>query len=83
MKITIDIDCTPAEAREFLGLPDLSALQQEWLRQVGEQMQANVENFSPEALVKNWVSGLGGASGGADWLKAMQSAFGDAAKGGK
>ena len=23
MKITIDIDCTPAEAREFVGLPDL------------------------------------------------------------
>jgi len=24
MKVTIDIDCTPEEARRFLGLPDLS-----------------------------------------------------------
>src|SRR5262245_27750208 len=27
MKITINIDCTPAEAREMLGLPDLQPLQ--------------------------------------------------------
>ena len=24
MKITIEIDCTPQEAREFMGLPDVS-----------------------------------------------------------
>ncbi len=26
MKLTIDIDCTPQEARQFLGLPDVEAL---------------------------------------------------------
>jgi hypothetical protein len=26
MKMTIEIDCTPVEARTFLGLPDVSAL---------------------------------------------------------
>ena len=26
MKLTIDIDCTPQEARAFLGLPDVEAL---------------------------------------------------------
>jgi len=26
MKLTIDIDCTPQEARTFLGLPDVEAL---------------------------------------------------------
>jgi hypothetical protein len=25
MKITIEVDCTPEEARNFLGLPDVSA----------------------------------------------------------
>ena len=25
MKVTVDVDCTPEEARRFLGLPDLSA----------------------------------------------------------
>ena len=24
MKVTIDIDCTPDEARRFMGLPDLT-----------------------------------------------------------
>ena len=24
MKVTVDIDCTPEEARRFMGLPDLS-----------------------------------------------------------
>ena len=24
MKVTIDIDCTPEEARRFMGLPDLT-----------------------------------------------------------
>jgi hypothetical protein len=24
MKVTVDVDCTPEEARRFLGLPDLS-----------------------------------------------------------
>ncbi len=78
MKITIDIDCTPEEAREMLGLPDIKALQDEWLREVGEQMKANVQNFSPEALVRNWAQGAGG---GADWLNAMMGGFGKTTKG--
>ena len=24
MKVTVDVDCTPEEARRFLGLPDLT-----------------------------------------------------------
>ena len=34
MKITINVDCTPAEAREFFGLPDLRPLQAAWLAEV-------------------------------------------------
>ena len=34
MKITINIDCTPAEAREFVGLPDLRPLQAAWLAEI-------------------------------------------------
>jgi hypothetical protein len=28
MKVTVDVDCTPEEARRFLGLPDLSPVHQ-------------------------------------------------------
>ena len=27
MKITVEIDCTPDEARQFLGLPDMKPMQ--------------------------------------------------------
>ena len=27
MKVNIEIDCTPLEAREFLGLPDVQPIQ--------------------------------------------------------
>jgi hypothetical protein len=27
MKITVDIDCSPAEARQFMELPDIEPLQ--------------------------------------------------------
>ncbi|MEO7470377.1 MAG: DUF6489 family protein, partial [Sphingobium limneticum] len=26
MKVTVDVDCTPAEARAFLGLPDVTPI---------------------------------------------------------
>ena len=26
MKVTVDVDCTPAEARAFRGLPDVSPI---------------------------------------------------------
>ena len=27
MKVTIEVDCTPLEAREFMGLPDVQPMQ--------------------------------------------------------
>ena len=29
MKITVGIDCTPTEAREFMGLPDVKPMQRD------------------------------------------------------
>jgi len=40
MKITVDIDCTPEEARKFLGLPDVAPMQETLMRQVQERMEA-------------------------------------------
>ena len=28
MKVTVEVDCTPEEARRFLGLPDVVPMQQ-------------------------------------------------------
>jgi hypothetical protein len=65
MKISIDIDCTPAEAREMMGLPDLQPLQNAWVAEIEKRMMANLEQFSPENLARSW---LAGAPAGADWI---------------
>ena len=55
MKITIDIDCTPEEARTFLGLPDVQPMQENLLRQVEDRMTANLQALDPETLFKTWL----------------------------
>jgi hypothetical protein len=62
MKITIDIDCTPAEAREFVGLPDLRPLQAAWLAEIENRLIADMQKFSPEGIARSWLSGAGVAT---------------------
>lgn len=57
MKITIDIDCTPQEARSFLGLPDLEPLQSALLADVEARMRAALASMDPDALMKLWFPG--------------------------
>ena len=39
MKINVEIDCTPDEARRFLGLPDVSAANQVYMDAVAKAMK--------------------------------------------
>ena len=55
MKIHLDIDCTPAEARAFFGLPDVAPLQEAVLRELQERMLKNVRLMDPEALFRAWM----------------------------
>jgi hypothetical protein len=55
MKVTIDIDCTPEEARAFLGLPDVTPLQETMMREIEERMRAALRNTDPEVLFKTWL----------------------------
>ena len=55
MKITAEIDCTPEEAREFLGLPDVRPLQEELMGEVRERMRASVQAMRPEEMMKMWL----------------------------
>ena len=34
MKFTVDVDCTPEEARRFLGLPDLSPVHEAYVEKI-------------------------------------------------
>ena len=55
MKITVDIDCTPEEARSFLGLPDVQPLQAAMMEEIEARMRANMEAMDPETLMKTWM----------------------------
>ncbi|WP_024517248.1 DUF6489 family protein [Bradyrhizobium sp. Tv2a-2] len=56
MKVNIEIDCTPLEARQFFGLPDLSPMQTAVMDKLQQQMMSNIEKMAPEALMQNWLS---------------------------
>ena len=56
MKMTIEIDCTPVEARAFLGLPDVSALNEHLVKEMQNRMDANMAMLAPEELMKNWMA---------------------------
>lgn len=55
MKISIDIDCTPEEARDFLGLPDVKPMQDALLTEIQTQMMNNVKAMDPETMFKTWL----------------------------
>ena len=52
MKVTIDVDLSPEEARRLMGLPDLEPMQQRLLGQLEKQLASNLSYIDPEMLVK-------------------------------
>ena len=51
MKVQIEIDCTPAEARAFLGLPDVAPLNEAMVAEMTKRMEANVAAMQPDELL--------------------------------
>ncbi|MCW0046994.1 DUF6489 family protein [Brevundimonas sp. BT-123] len=56
MKVNVEVDCTPAEARAFLGLPDVTPLNDAMVAEMQKRMEANVAAMQPEELMKTWTS---------------------------
>jgi hypothetical protein len=61
MKMTIEVDCTPEEARRFLGLPDVSALNEHMVSEMSKRIDANINLLNPEEFMKNWMTFGAGA----------------------
>ncbi len=66
MKVTIDIEATAQEMREFLGLPNVQPLQDEVLSQMRENLKKGV-SFDPSLLLQPMQS-----------VEAMQKLFWEA-----
>ena len=56
MKVRVEIDCTPLEARQSIGLPDVAPMQIAVMDELQQQMMANIDKASPEALMQSWFT---------------------------
>jgi hypothetical protein len=74
MKLNVEIDCTPAEARAFLGLPDVAALNAHLVDEMTKRLDANIAMAAPEELMKSWLAFGGQAS--EQFMKMMTAAAG-------
>jgi hypothetical protein len=59
MKMRIEVECTPEEARTFLGLPDVTALNDHLVQEMKKRFDSNVAMLQPDELMKSWFA-LGG-----------------------
>lgn len=55
MKFTINVDCTPEEARQFVGLPDVTKLQEKMMKELEEKMREGIHSMDPETFIKTWL----------------------------
>ena len=55
MKIKVDMEMTPEEARALMGLPDLTPLHDEMLKEVRKRMKAAADTSDPEAMLRAWM----------------------------
>lgn len=55
MKVTFDIDCTPAEARAFFGLPDVKPLQEKLLAEIESRMLQGLAAMDTAEMMKTWM----------------------------
>ncbi len=73
MKITLNIDCTPQEARTFFGMPDVEPLNDMIISEMTKRAKDNMDTLAdPEKLVAAWIS-MGGKG-----MEGLQSLMGAA-----
>lgn len=61
MNISVNVDCSPEEARSFLGLPDVTPIHDKYIKTMLEAMEGTVSIDQMENLVRSF-SPMGDAS---------------------
>ena len=56
MKMRVEMDLTPDEARRLMGLPDLTAMQGRLVEEFERRMMLAMEKSAPEEVMKQWFS---------------------------
>jgi hypothetical protein len=55
MKVTMNVDCTPEEARTFFGLPDVQPMQEHLLKEMQERLSTNLKAMDPDTMIRAWL----------------------------
>jgi hypothetical protein len=55
MKVNIEVDCTPDEARRFLGLPDVAPMQQAVMAQMEKRLVDAIASTDTQKLMEQWL----------------------------
>lgn len=54
MKINVEVDCTPEEARRAMGLPDLSPIHERYVDMVKDAMHGSAPPEMIDSLLRSW-----------------------------
>ena len=80
MKISFDIDCTPEEARRCFGLPDVSPVNDAFVKELTKRAGEMAQEMDAGKLMEQWMSA--GVQGFGDIQEAFMEQFAKA-QGGK
>jgi hypothetical protein len=76
MKFEVEIEATPAEARAFLGLPDLTPLHEAWVERMKAFTMEGPSADDWQKLMRTWTSSVPGMTESVEaWQKLMLTAM--------
>jgi len=55
MKVNVEFNCTPEEARTFLGLPDMQPMQDALMKELEARLRANIQAMDPKSMIDTWL----------------------------
>ena len=73
MKISFDIDCNPEEVRRFLGLPDVTPVNEAFVEELTKRAGDMAQEMDAGKLMEQWMSA--GVQGVGDIQKAFMEQF--------
>lgn len=76
MKITVNVDCTPSEARLFLGLPDFAPVNETIVSAMMERTKKDLDSLSDPKSYWERAIAISGSN-----IEAMQNLFAAATRG--
>ncbi|HEY4275639.1 MAG TPA: DUF6489 family protein [Rhizomicrobium sp.] len=82
MKVHIELDMTPEEARSMMGLPDIAPLQKQMMEDMRARMSRAMETGDMEGLMRAWTP-LGGTETFTQFQKFLWDSASMVARGGK